>query len=281
MQPYHDQVAVITGAASGIGRGLAAKAVALGLKTVIADIDSRSLDNVAASLVAAGGDVLAVRTDVADYESVTLLADAAFQHFGRVNFLFNNAGVLVDGRSWERSVEDWRWSFDVNVMGVVHGIKAFLPRMLEAGHSGAVVNTASQAGLIVGQFLGPYTASKHAVVGITETLHYELTLLGAKVRAAVLCPGEVATKIWDSERLRPQQYGAKPEFATGAEATFREIVSSGVANGMAPEQLADFVFTALAEHKFWLFPHPEFKPAYTRRYESVMNETVPEVLRFE
>lgn len=280
MQSYRNKVAVVTGAASGIGQGLAAKAAALGMNVVIADIDTRSLEAVATSLRDRGADVLAVHTDVADYDSVSALADATFQHFGRANLLFNNAGVLVDGLSWERSVEDWRWSFDVNTMGVVHGIKAFVPRMLEFGEEGAVVNTASQAGLIVGPFLGPYTASKHAVVGISETLHYELTSLGAKLRAAVLCPGEVATRIWDSERLRPEQYGEKPQFSTGAEAKFREIVSTGVAQGMTPAELADFVFAALAEGKFWLFPHPDFKPTYTRRYRSIIDETLPQIMQF-
>jgi len=280
MQACRDKVAVVTGAASGIGQGLAAKSAALGMKVVIADIDADSLRAMETKLREQGATVLAVRTDVADYESVTALADATWRQFGKVNFLFNNAGVLVDGLSWERSVEDWRWSFDVNTMDVVHGIKAFVPRMLESGEDGVVINTASQAGLIVGPFLGPYTASKHAVVGSSETLHDELSLLNAKVKAAVLCPGEVATRIWDSERQRPQQYGEKPRFSTDAETTFREIVSTGVARGMSPAQLADFVFDALAQGKFWRFPHPDFKAIYTRRYETVIDEQTPEVMKF-
>jgi len=280
MHSYQNKVAVVTGAASGIGQGLAARAAALGMRVVVADIDADSLAGVETALRERGATVLAVRTDVADYDSVSVLAEAAYQHFGAVHLLFNNAGVLVDGLSWERSVEDWRWSFDVNAMGVVHGIKAFVPRMLEGGEEGVVVNTASQAGLIVGPFLGPYSASKHAVVGISETLLYELSLLKAKVRAAVLCPGEVATRIWESERLRPEQYGEKPDFSTRAEASFRELVSTGVAQGMTPAQLAEFVFDALAQGKFWLFPHPNFKPTYSRRYQSVIAETVPQVMQF-
>lgn len=272
---YRDRVAVITGAGSGIGAGLAGHACALGMRVVLADIDQRGLDTVAQRLRKSGAEVLTQRTDVADFASVNALADAAFTRFGGVDLLFNNAGVLVDGLSWERSVEDWRWSLDVNVMGVVHGIKAFVPRMLAAGRDGVVVNTASQAGLVVGQYLGPYTASKHAVVGITETLHYELLLQGAKVRAAVLCPGEVVTGIWESERLRPERYGHKTEFSTAAEVQFRDLVSSAVAQGISPAELAQFVFEALAAGKFWLFPHPEFKPAYTRRYQTVIDETVP------
>jgi NAD(P)-dependent dehydrogenase (short-subunit alcohol dehydrogenase family) len=280
MQSYENKVAVITGAASGIGRGLATKAAALGMKVVIADVDAHSLQDVEQALRKQGANVLATDADVADYASVRSLADAAFKRFGSVNLLFNNAGVLIDGISWERSVEDWRWSFDVNVMGVIHGMKAFIPRMLAAGEEGVVVNTASQAGLIVGQFLGPYTASKHAVVGITETLNAELRILDAKIRAAVLCPGEVATQIWDSERLRPRHYGKKPEFSTPEEAGFRAAVSGGVSQGMSAAQLADFVFEALSQNKFWLFPHQNFKPIFTARYESIMNETPPRVTKF-
>jgi short-subunit dehydrogenase len=165
-------------------------------------------------------------------------------------------------------------------MGVVHGIKAFVPEMLKQDSEGVVVNTSSQAGLIVGQYLGPYTASKHAVLGITETLHYELQLKKAKLRAAVLCPGEVITQIWHSERLRPQDYGDKPEFSTKDEANFHNLVSGAVAQGITPLQLADFVFDALAQGKFWLFPHPGFKPTYTERYQSIIDETVPQVKIF-
>jgi NAD(P)-dependent dehydrogenase (short-subunit alcohol dehydrogenase family) len=247
----------------------------------LADIDDNNLQQAAAALRGAGHPVLTQRTDVSDYASVQALAERVFSEFGAVDLLFNNAGVLVDGISWERSVEDWRWSFDVNVMGVVHGIKAFVPKMLAQDTEGVVVNTSSQAGLIVGQFLGPYTASKHAVLGITETLHYELQLQHAKLRAAVLCPGEVATQIWHSERLRPQRYGAKPQFSSAAESTFHDVVAGGVAQGITPLQLADFVFAALAQGKFWLFPHPEFKPVYTERYQSVIDETVPQVKVFQ
>jgi NAD(P)-dependent dehydrogenase (short-subunit alcohol dehydrogenase family) len=280
MQSYSNKVAVITGGASGIGRGLAEKAVALGMRVVIADVDAGRLQAVAAELSAGGAEVLAQRTDVTQYESVQALAAAAFDRFGQVDLLFNNAGVLVDGLSWERSVEDWRWSLDVNVMGVVHGIKAFVPAMLKQDTEGVVVNTSSQAGLTVGQYLGPYTASKHAVLGITETLHYELQLLDAKLRAAVLCPGEVVTDIWHSERIRPDEHGSKPAFSTGDEARFRELVAGGVAQGMTPLQHADFVFDALSAGRFWLFPHPAFKDTFTRRYQSIIDETVPQVIRF-
>lgn len=280
MQSYANKVAVITGGASGIGRGLAEKAAALGMRVAIADVDDNNLQQVAAALREGGAQVLAQRTDVTDFTSVQALADAAFDTFGQVDLLFNNAGVLVDGISWERSVEDWRWSFDVNVMGVIHGIKAFVPRMLAQGTEGVVVNTSSQAGLIAGQYLGPYTASKHAVLGISETLLYELQLQQAKLRAAVLCPGEVITQIWHSERLRPQQYGTKPEFSTSDEGHFHDVISGAVAQGITPLQLADFVYDALAQGKFWLFPHPDFKPTFTARYQSIMDETVPQVKTF-
>lgn len=278
---YQNQVAVITGAASGIGRGLANKAAQLGMRVAIADVDDKGLQTVAEELRAQGASVLAQRVDVTRFDSVQALADAVYAEFGAVNLLFNNAGVLVDGISWQRSVEDWRWSFDVNVMGVIHGIKAFVPRMLEAGQPGIVVNTASMGGLLSGAYLGPYMATKHAVVSITETLHFELLGERTPLRAAVLCPGEVATGIWHSERLRTEEYGEKGGFTSATESATHDFLTNHVAAGITPQQLAELAFEGLAAGKFWLFSHPDsLKALLARRVQSIMDESVPQPPEF-
>jgi NAD(P)-dependent dehydrogenase (short-subunit alcohol dehydrogenase family) len=252
---YSGKVAVVTGAGSGIGRGLAQKCAQLGMKVVAGDVDTKGLKVTEDGLTQSGAEVLALQTDVTDYGSVLKLADGAYNRFGRVNLLFNNAGVLVDGISWERSLEDWRWNLDVNVMGVIHGIKAFVPRMIAGGEEGIVINTASVGGLLAGPFQGPYIASKYAVVGLTEVLQAELSLLHPKLRAACLCPGEVSTQIFRSERIRPGKFGTKA-------ASSKEVDTR--------------VFAALSAGKFWIFPHPRFKGAVTNRYNAMMNdEAVP------
>lgn len=278
MNTFQNKVAVITGAASGIGRGLAEKAAALGMRVVIADVDRVGLQQVEQQLRANGTQVIAQYTDVSQFESVNALADTAFNTFGAVNLLFNNAAILVDGLSWERSIEDWRWSLDVNIMGVVHGMKAFIPRMQKTQQECVVINTASNGGLLSGPFLAPYQATKHAVVTITESLYFELQSMNSNVRAAALCPGDVATKIWESERIRPDNYGKKAEFSTGVEAHSREIIEGMVAKGMSPQQLADIVFEQIAAGKFWIFTHPEFlKPLLQMRIGAIMEDRNPKL----
>lgn len=278
MKSYQNQVAVITGAASGIGRGLAEKAAALGMRVVLADVDRKGLQDVEQQLRERGAEVIAQYTDVSKYDSVIALADTAFNRFGAVNMLFNNAAILVDGLSWERSIEDWRWSLDVNVMGVIHGMKAFIPRMLKSGQECVVINTASNGGLLSGPFLAPYQATKHAVVTISESLYFELQSMNANVRAAVLCPGDVATNIWHSDRIRPETYGSKAEFSTDVEAHSREIIEGMVAKGMSPQQLADIVFEQIDAGRFWIFTHPEFlKPMLELRISAIMEDRNPKL----
>ena len=274
---YAGKVAVVTGAGSGIGRGLAGKAGAVGMRVVACDVDNKGLKTTEENLTKLGVEVLALNTDVTDYNAVAKAADAAYARFGRVNLLFNNAGVLVSGISWERSLEDWRWNLDVNVMGVIHGIKAFVPRMIAGGEEGIVINTASVGGLTAGPFQGPYITSKYAVVGLTEVLNAELSVLHPKLRAACLCPGEVSTQIFRSERIRPEKFGARAASSQQVNGQMHDWLTNLVeGQGIPPPELAERVFAALTAGKFWIFPHPRFKEAFTNRYNAMMkDEAVP------
>ncbi|MBW2269246.1 MAG: SDR family NAD(P)-dependent oxidoreductase [Deltaproteobacteria bacterium] len=274
MTDWSDRVAVITGAASGIGAGLAGACAERGMHVVAADVDRASLESVGSRIEGGAASVRTVVTDVSSAEAVDALAAEAFSLRGAVNLLFNNAGVLVDGKSWERPVESWRWSIDVNLMGVVHGIRSFVPRMLEQDEAGRVVNTASVGGLVGGgTFMGPYQATKHAVVALSEVLFAELALEPAPITASVLCPGDVATGIWESDRLRPTEQ--RNELGSRAEAAFHDLVAGNVAQGLDPAEFASRVFEGIEADKFWILPQPGFKPMYEIRAKGVLEETNP------
>ena len=197
------RVAVITGAASGFGRELATQCAALGMRLVLADLDLAGLNATRALTGLDDKRALPWRCDVADAASVDALATAASLHFGTVHLLFNNAGVIAAGPPWKATPQDWAWVFGVNVMGVAHGIRAFVPDMIARGEPAWVVNTASLAGLVCPPELGVYSASKHAVVAASECLFHELRAAGHPVGVSVLCPAYVDTRIADSQRHRP------------------------------------------------------------------------------
>lgn len=268
---WQGKTAVITGAASGIGAGLARYAAQAGMTVYAGDIDEQGL----AALADAGvGDIRTLRLDVSDYSQLQALAERVFAERGAVHLLFNNAGVLVDGKSWERSLQDWRWSQDVNVMGVIHGIKAFVPSMLTQAEEGRVINTSSIGGLLGGgTFLAPYQGSKHQITAITESLYQELALEDAPVTASVLCPAEVATGIWECDRHR--EADDKNYLGSAAEQQFHEQVAGSVAAGMSTDAFAALVFAAIAENKFWILPQPAFKVLFRQRCDSILEENNP------
>ena len=250
-------VCVITGAGSGIGGGLARHAAAAGMHVVGVDVDEPGLARLEKAIRDHGQSIETRRVDLRDEAAVEALADHVFAKRGKVNLLFNNAGVLVDGKSWERPMRDWRWSFEVNVYGVIHGIRSFVPRMLKQGEPGRVVNTSSQGGLFGGgTFMGPYQASKHAVTVLSETLYAELALEEAPVTASCVCPAEVATGIWESDRLRPA--AERNRLDSEGERQFHEAVAGAVAKSMSPEAFAAQVFAAIEADKFWIVPDDEF-----------------------
>lgn len=266
---YQGKTAVITGGAGGIGSALAAKCLELGMKVVLADVNASDLSRVAQELQSRG-EVLAIQTDVSKPEQVRRLADAAFTTYGAVHLLFNNAGVS-DGRPlWESTPEDWHWVFGVNVMGIAYAIQSFVPHMIAQDEECWVVNTASLAGLVAGSGFGIYRASKHAVVSLSETLHNDLRLAGAKVRVAVLCPAWVKTKIVQSARNRPTEMGAAQ-----MDERLGQVMHKVVQAGIPPAQVALRVFEAMAEDRFYILTHLEMMPAVYVRHKDIAEGRPP------
>jgi NAD(P)-dependent dehydrogenase (short-subunit alcohol dehydrogenase family) len=268
-------VAVITGAASGIGRALADRGVQEGMKVVLADVEEEALRKAEASIRASGATVLALRTDVSQATEIEALAQKTLDAFGAVHLLCNNAGVA--GRPvpvWENTVADWEWVMSVNLWGVIHGVRVFVPIMLALDTDCHVVNTASMAGLISTPGLAPYKVTKHGVVTLSETLHHELAERGAKVKVSVLCPGVVKTWIMESERNRPGRLGrtepSPPASGSGWE-TLRRLVQAG----MPPAQVADAVFRGIRDERFYILTHPEDKESVRMRMEDILQERNP------
>jgi NAD(P)-dependent dehydrogenase (short-subunit alcohol dehydrogenase family) len=271
------KVAVVTGGASGIGLGLAERFGGSGMGVVIADVQADALEVARDSLESTGCDVLAVRTDVSDFSSVEALRDAALRRFGTVHIVCNNAGVGGAGDEWHGSLATWKWVVGVNLMGVVHGVHAFLPT-LEAQGEGHIVNTASMAGITVGT-LGPYSATKHAVAALSESLWFAMQAAGTDVGVSVLCPGFVRTNILTGDRNWPVRLGPLPPPPPGNEARYEQL-DRGLAEGMPPAQVADLVADAITDNRFWILTHPDWVGAVIERAETIAQGAHPAVPSF-
>jgi NAD(P)-dependent dehydrogenase (short-subunit alcohol dehydrogenase family) len=262
------KVAVVTGAASGIGLALTERFVAEGMKVVLADVEEPALVEVASRLQKQGADVLAVLTDVTDPDDVQALADQAMAQYGAVHLVCNNAGVAPGGPMLATTPKDWQWTVGVNVLGVAYGVTTFAPIMLEQGE-GHIVNTASEAGLVTTSMLGMYCATKHAVVGLSESLYRELE--ETPVGVSVLCPNLVKTGIFHSERNRP--HGS--ELSATENATMAPLREAIDAMGLSPAQVAADVVDAVLADRFWIFTHPTTVPSALVRFDDLRNGTNP------
>lgn len=274
MRELTGRTAVITGAASGIGRACAERLASAGMDVVLADVEAPRLEEAAAAVRAVGVEVLAVPTDVSDADAVDRLRDEALARFGRVNLLCNNAGV-AGSLTGDGSVDlrDWQWVMGVNLWGVVHGHRSFLPHLLEHG-DGHIVNTASMAGHLPGH--SAYAASKWAVVAITEGLYHQLRRQGSTVGVSCLCPGWVNTDIGSSSRNRPE-WASPPALVepTGTAAAVQEFVLDQLRSGMPPAAVADLVHDAVVEDRFWIFTDPQLVASLDARFSAVLTGRNP------
>jgi NAD(P)-dependent dehydrogenase (short-subunit alcohol dehydrogenase family) len=279
MNEFKGKTAVVTGAGSGIGRALAGRFAAEGMRVVLADVQEDALQQAHAELREQGVDAIAVRADVRKLEDVQALEHAAVEAFGKVHILCNNAGVGSGGPMGEWTEGDWEWVLGVNLWGVIHGVRAFLPGMIAHGEDGHVVNTASMAGMVAGPFMGPYNVSKFGVVALSETLYHDLRLANAKIGVSVLCPGFVNTNIGDSARNRPAEYG-EPAMRVAEDDPRREMFRQMLASGMAPPQLAGIVFDAIKANRFYILTHPDMKSAIQQRMNNILSERQPDFQGF-
>ncbi len=280
MQEFRDKVAVVTGGASGIGLAMAERFAREGMKLVLADVEKEPLDEATARFQAEGVEVLASLTDVSDADQMDALGAATLDAFGAVHVVCNNAGVATGGRSWELTTADWKWVIDVNLWGVIHGIRVFAPHLVSQDQ-GHIVNTASVAGLLSVPGLGPYSVTKHGVVTLSETLYGELVATGSKVRVSVLCPSWVRTGIFEADRNRPAaDSNPETEEATKRREHYRQLGALLLTGAMSASEVADRVFEAIVDERFYILTHADTTPAVRLRLTNILEGRNPEPLLF-
>jgi NADP-dependent 3-hydroxy acid dehydrogenase YdfG len=274
---FKDKVAIITGAASGIGLAIAKKCAKEGMKVVLVDIDEASLIEVKEELKSFKTDLLSVVCDVSKEKDIQLLSKKTMETFGKIDLLFNNAGVSTGSLLWENSEEDWKWVLGVNLFGVINSIKTFVPIMLKQNNECHIINTSSIAGLTSAPGNSIYSVSKHGIVNISETLYYELKLAKAKIDISVVCPGFVKTRLIDAERNRPKEFKSLENRQSPQKQMINKVFNDGVLNGISPEAVSEKIFEGIKAKKFYIFTDDDCKSMIKQRMEDILNENNPTI----
>ena len=277
MKDFKDKVVVITGAANGIGFGIAERCAQLGMKVVLAGINKENLAKAEEQLKSTGTTLLSVQTDVSKREDVEALAQKTLDAFGAVHLLVNNAGVGAGTSIWDSSWEDWEWVVGVNLWGVIYGVKVFTPIMLAQDTEAHIVNVASVSGLLPSYPVAPYHVTKHAVVALTENLYYSLAQQKSKIKVSLLCPGWVKTSILKSERNRPLEMQTSPDASplSPADKVTYQRMKESLEAGMSIQELAEHVFRAIQDEQLYVLTHPEYIPKIQKRVEHIVQQKNP------
>ncbi len=277
MNDSENKVAVITGAASGIGLALAEHCIRKGMKVVMADIEADALNQAKNTINGSNTNILPVVTDVSNHDDVEALARKATENFGKTDILFNNAGVAGGSSAWESTINDWKWVLGVNLWGYINCIRTFVPIMLKHKTESYIVNSSSISGLVTYHPDAPYHLTKHAIVALSEQLYHDLAIQGANIKVSVLCPGPVNTKLMDAARNRPDSLKNEHvqtennQQSDAMEEKFRQMLNTG----MSPGEVADHVFKAIEDGKFYIITHPEMKFLAELRMNDILNEHNP------
>lgn len=284
MKEFKGKVAVITGAASGIGRSLAERCAQEGMKVVLADIEEEALTLAERDIKALGAATLAVLTDVSQANSVEALAEKTLDTFGAVHLLCNNAGVIATGSAWGSTLRDWEWVIGVNLWGVIHGIHVFVPIMLEQGTECHIVNTASMAGLISPTpSYAMYYVTKHGVVTLSEAIYRELAQKKASIGISVLCPGFINTRLMEAKRNRAIELQNDPadeqrNLADPVNQAMAQAFTTAISKGMSPQSVADSAFQAVRENKFYVVVNADsWRRALQARFDDILEERNPKI----
>jgi NAD(P)-dependent dehydrogenase (short-subunit alcohol dehydrogenase family) len=273
VKEFKGKTAVVTGAASGIGRALAARCAREGMKVVLADVEEGALLQTEKEMKDTGAVVLAVRTDVSKAEDVEKLAQKTLETFQEIHLLFNNAGVQGGefASIWKNTIADWEWALGVNLWGVIHGIRIFVPIMLRQGTECHIVNTSSLSGIIAGPGLGVYRVTKHGVFSLSETLFHELSRKGSQIGVSVLAPYFVSTRVADSDRNRPSDAGVIRRKKELSQKESHAWMRKAIQEGMSPDEVAEIVFGAIREKRFYVFTDPDASLPFVRmRFEDIL-----------